>query len=110
MPQERKTNSSANRDNDLRPSSSVEELLLATAATHAGQREVGTGDYIRGFHGATEAIMKVLGINGQVELDLEEEVLVAGATWGLTACRVPHSAQSGAGITIAVLDTGMDTH
>jgi subtilisin family serine protease len=38
----------------------------------------------------------------------EEEVQVAGATWGLIKCRVPLSARSGAGIKVAVLDTGMD--
>ena len=31
-----------------------------------------------------------------------------GATWGLVACRVPPSTRSGAGIKVAVLDTGMD--
>ena len=38
----------------------------------------------------------------------EEEVRVAGATWGLVKCRVPLSLRSGAGIRVAVLDTGMD--
>jgi subtilisin family serine protease len=45
---------------------------------------------------------------GQPQLKSEEEAMVLGATWGLTACRVPHSLRSGAGIKVAVLDTGMD--
>jgi subtilisin len=40
--------------------------------------------------------------------EIEEEVLVSGATWGLVACRVPPSTRNGAGIMVAVLDTGMD--
>lgn len=35
-------------------------------------------------------------------------MLALGATWGLNACRVPPSSRSGAGIKVAVLDTGMD--
>ena len=34
--------------------------------------------------------------------------MVLGATWGLIACKVPPSSRSGAGIKVAVLDTGMD--
>jgi subtilisin family serine protease len=33
---------------------------------------------------------------------------VVGATWGLIKCKVPPSLRSGAGIKVAVLDTGMD--
>ena len=44
----------------------------------------------------------------QVELAIQEESAIAGATWGLTACRVPLSARSGVGIKVAILGTGMD--
>jgi subtilisin len=67
------------------------------------------GEYLRGFLAATEAIKKGLG-HGAVpqpdEADVEVEAL--GATWGLVACRVPPSTRTGAGIKVAVLDTGMD--
>jgi subtilisin len=67
-------------------------------------------DYLRGFSRAVEVISKEIG--PEVELRLpeydEEEVQVAGATWGLIKCRVPPSSRSGAGIKVAVLDTGMD--
>jgi subtilisin family serine protease len=67
-------------------------------------------DYLRGFSRAVEVIGKDIG--PAVELRLpegeEEEVQVAGATWGLVKCRVPQSSRSGAGIKVAVLDTGMD--
>lgn len=69
-----------------------------------------TSDYLRGFSRAVEVIAKDFG--PAVELRLpeheEEEVQVAGATWGLVKCRVPQSSRSGAGIKVAVLDTGMD--
>lgn len=63
--------------------------------------------YLRGFSRAVEAISQDLrGEPGQASLD--EEVQVLGATWGLVVCRVPQSTRSGAGIKLAVLDTGMD--
>jgi len=43
-----------------------------------------------------------------VELESQAQAAVAGATWGLTVCGVPASVQSGAGIKVAVLTTGMD--
>jgi subtilisin len=65
-------------------------------------------EYLRGFMRATEAIVQDLG-NGELneeEADVDAEAL--GVTWGLAACRVPLSLRSGAGIRLAVLDTGMD--
>ena len=63
--------------------------------------------YLRGFSRAVEAISQDLrGEPGKATLD--EEVEVLGATWGLVVCRVPQSIRSGAGIKLAVLDTGMD--
>ena len=44
----------------------------------------------------------------EAERDIEVDPQVLGATWGLIACRVPPSTHSGAGIRVAVLDTGMD--
>lgn len=74
-----------------------------------------TGEYLRGFLRAAELIAKDLG-NGQgngngssrAELELQEDILALGATWGLTACRVPQSLRSAVGIRVAILDTGMD--
>jgi subtilisin family serine protease len=70
----------------------------------------GTADYLRGFRRAAEVIEKDLGVTAEFRMpdrDLEE-VQVLGATWGLIKCRVPQSSRSGAGIKVAVLDTGMD--
>ena len=65
--------------------------------------------YLRGFVRAAEAIAQDLrGEPAQSELAFEEEVRALGATWGLVRCRVPQSLRSGAGIKVAVLDTGMD--
>ena len=67
------------------------------------------GDYLRGFLRAAEMIAKDLNqTNGFSLTEVEEEVMVLGATWGLKACKVPPSLRSGAGIKVAVLDTGMD--
>ncbi len=68
----------------------------------------GGGESLRSAARILEAIAKeVYGLR-QPQLEIEEEVAVLGATWGLIACRVPPSTRSGAGIKVAVLDTGMD--
>lgn len=68
-------------------------------------------EYLRGFVRAAEVIARDLGgAIGGVALPLEEgeQAAALGATWGLNVCRVPQSTRSGAGIRVAVLDTGMD--
>jgi subtilisin len=66
------------------------------------------GDYLRGFRSAVNTIAEDLK-GSAAELEEEEvEVQVLGATWGLIKCKVPPSLRSGAGIKVAVLDTGMD--
>ena len=67
-------------------------------------------DYLRGFSRAVEVITRDMGSGLKLPIpELEdEEVQVAGATWGLIKCRVPLSVRSGAGTKVAVLDTGMD--
>lgn len=66
-------------------------------------------EYLRGFSSAANAIAKDLGALGGAAGEEEEmDAQVLGATWGLIACKVPPSTRSGAGIKVAVLDTGMD--
>jgi len=66
-------------------------------------------EYLRGFARAAAVIAEDLGAGkAPVEGEEDEEVAVLGHTWGLGACRVPQSTRSGAGIKVAVLDTGMD--
>jgi subtilisin family serine protease len=79
-----------------------------------------SGDYLRGFRRAVETLTVDLASPAstgfapafsfstdpnQDLLDVDPQVI--GATWGLLACRVPLSMRSGAGIKVAVLDTGM---
>jgi subtilisin len=65
--------------------------------------------YLRGFLKAAETIAKDLERTGEAGYFEEEEAPeVLGVTWGLAACKVPPSARSGAGIRVAVLDTGFD--
>ncbi|MFD2934268.1 S8 family serine peptidase [Spirosoma flavum] len=67
-----------------------------------------SAEFLRGFLQATETIAREMQTNGHSQLEIEEEVQVLGATWGLIACKVPPSLRSGTGIKVAVLDTGMD--
>jgi subtilisin len=64
--------------------------------------------YLRGFVRAAEAIAQDLRAPSESELELEVDPAVVGATWGLIRCKVPPSVRSGAGIKVAVLDSGMD--
>ena len=67
--------------------------------------------YLRGFLAAAGKINEDLGAGEAEEEDIDSEevgVEAFGATWGLRRCRVPPSSRSGAGIKVAVLDTGMD--
>jgi subtilisin family serine protease len=68
-----------------------------------------SAEYLRGFLRAASTIARDLGV--ELDLDETEEEAEADAqqpTWGLTRCKVPQSNWSGAGIKVAVLDTGMD--
>jgi hypothetical protein len=73
----------------------------------------GAADYLRGFSRAAEVIAKDLGTTADLKMleQDQEQVQVLGTTWGLIKCKVPPSVRSGAGIKVAVLDTGMNlTH
>ena len=87
------------------PAETPWNLGLAAALSAAGT----PNEYLRGFRRAAEVIAQDLaGVGAPVPAELDAGVLVSGATWGLIACRVPPSPRSGAGIKVAVLDTGMD--
>ena len=63
-----------------------------------------SSDYLRGYRDAVDHLTEI-GVT-QPEPEPDE-----GSTWGLQAVRVPESAHSGAGVRVAVLDTGFDlTH
>ena len=85
---------------------SVYEEYFRTLA--GGSGTTNPGDYLRGFLRAAEAIAKDLGGVIPSAAEAEEQVLVLGATYGLNLCKVPPSTRSGAGIRVAVLDTGFD--
>ncbi len=66
-------------------------------------------EYLHGFLRAAETIAKdLLEGSGPAQTGTEVDAQVLGATWGLTACKVPPSLRSGIGIKVAVLDTGFD--
>jgi len=73
-----------------------------------GTAETANEAYVRGFLRAAETILRDLKATEAPHLEPEQQVLALGATWGLNACNVPPSSRSGAGIKVAVLDTGMD--
>ena len=85
---------------------------LGTPGEYLGglvQEAEGTGgEFLRGYLRGAETIIRELRGGERPQLEAEEEALVLGATWGLTACRVPPSLRSGVGIRVATLDTGMD--
>jgi len=68
-----------------------------------------SAEYMRGFLAAAGTIARDLKLPGAPPPEEELAPEVLGATWGLVRCKVPSSSRSGAGIKLAVLDTGMDT-
>lgn len=73
-----------------------------------GAADAVVNDYLRGFLSAAETISRDLGRAGGDQAADEVDAQVLGSTWGLLACRVPPGVRTGAGIRVAVLDTGMD--
>lgn len=68
-----------------------------------------SSEYLRGFLRAASTIARDLGVD--LDSDEREELRETDelkVTWGLSQCKVPQSSWSGAGIKVAVLDTGMD--
>lgn len=70
--------------------------------------EACSGEHLRSAARILEAIAREVGGSRQPLFEMEEEPLVLGDTWGLIACKVPPSTRNGAGIRVAVLDTGVD--
>ncbi len=82
------------------------EQILNTA--YAVQAQAGSVN-LRSLARILEAIAKEAeGTGFDQQFETEEDAMVLGATWGLNACRVPQSSRSGAGIRVAILDTGLD--
>jgi subtilisin len=66
-------------------------------------------EYLRGFVRAAQTISADLGgLRSEAYVPEPVEAESVGFTWGLKACKVPPSSQSGAGIRVAILDTGLD--
>lgn len=70
--------------------------------------QINPGDYLKGVLRTAEMIYEDLG-QAAGAVPGEVSAAVAGATWGLAACKVPPSNFDGNGIKVAVLDTGFDT-
>jgi subtilisin len=91
------------------------EFVADDSATHSVDPEyfmfatqINPGDYLRGVLRTAEMIYEDLGaVPGAAALG-DVSATAVGATWGLTACRVPPSHFDGNGIKVAVLDTGFD--
>jgi hypothetical protein len=64
--------------------------------------------YLKGVLRTAEMMAEDLGGIAPTMMPTDVSALVAGVTWGLSACRVPPSQFSGKGIKVAVLDTGFD--
>jgi subtilisin len=70
--------------------------------------QISPGDYLRGVLRTAEMIYEDLGAMPGAAAFGDVSAASVGATWGLTACRVPPSHFDGNGIKVAVLDTGFD--
>lgn len=72
--------------------------------------QINPADYLRGVLRTAEMIYEDLGalLPGAAVLGGDVSTSSVGATWGLTACKVPASHFDGNGIKVAVLDTGFD--
>ena len=66
-----------------------------------------SSDYLRGVVRTAEMIQHDLGLATEIGAE-DVSTAAVGATWGLTACKVPPSHFDGNGIKVAVLDTGFD--
>jgi subtilisin family serine protease len=88
----------------------AERQTIESPRPHVQDGEVDpVAEYLRGFVQAAEVIARDLGNGRRQHAETDEEQVVAlGVTWGLSACKVPPSTRSGAGIKVAVLDTGLD--
>ena len=70
--------------------------------------QINPADYLKGVLRTAEMIAEDLGGVAPTMMPADVSAQVAGVTWGLSACKVPHSQFSGKGIKVAVLDTGFD--
>jgi subtilisin family serine protease len=107
----------------LRPDAGAHGALLAAAATepsitieperilYAAETSAGLSlDYLRGFYDGVNNFPpgRRARLVNQPDADAAEVSPHAAATWGLQATRVTSSPNSGSGIRVAVLDTGID--
>ena len=91
----------------------IPTVLPAIPTLPAGVSEAWSADYLRGYR---EAVNQLIGrllneaADGLAELVTEPTPALneAELTWGLQVTRAGFSRQTGAGIRVAVLDTGMD--
>lgn len=68
-------------------------------------------DYLQGYRDAVDHLYERMAKGGPVETDLEavaQFIDTPALTWGLQATKVSTSSRSGQGISVAVLDTGLD--
>ncbi|MEA2904476.1 MAG: in [Alphaproteobacteria bacterium] len=92
------------------------EFVAEDSATHSVDPEyfmfatqINPADYLRGVLRTAEMISEDLGhVPGAAAMFGDVSAAVAGATFGLTLCKVPPSNFDGNGIKLAVLDTGFD--
>jgi subtilisin len=71
--------------------------------------DVNPSDYLKGFVRAAQVIaadLQKASVAPSVLVDIPPAL--TGVTWGLAACQVPSSRFSGNGISVAMLDTGLD--
>jgi len=82
-----------------------EHFALADAVQPGSDRRQ---DYLRGFIRMTQVINEDLDVQVGSDFETVFQPTVLGVTWGLTACKVPASPNTGNGIKVAVVGGGFD--
>lgn len=90
-----------------------ERMVYASQLTETRAADTATADYLRGYQDGVEELvqhaLERLGSGTVLPEALAARRDETHTTWGLQAIRAPESAFSGAGIRVAVLDTGVAT-
>jgi subtilisin family serine protease len=103
-------------DNNARRRSRTVKPATAATATNADRERLIA--YLRGIRDTSESLLRFIeaGSGAPRVPDLTEPMIRAlslgsGVTWALQALKLPQSSYTGRGVTVAVLDTGVDlTH
>ena len=97
-----------NQEDPLHQMAAQENGVIAIEPERIVRAVDAQDDYLRGWRDAVEALSAKLLDQSRAPVTVTEAAIEDVFTWGLTATKVNQSSLSGAGIKIAILDTGFD--